>query len=187
MTAFAPSKLADIWNDAWQRLRRGVVDHKAATRHPVLATIGLDGFAEARTVVLRACDPVAASLSVYTDARSHKINELHAHPGATLLFWDPRARLQIRARVRMAIATGEALTDLWASLPEGARAVYGGDPAPGRPIDGPDAHEPKPDPAQFARLDGSVISLEALHLIEPKHLRARFERADGFQGQWLAP
>ena len=52
-------------------------------RTPVLATTGLDGVAQARTVVLREVRRTSEQLLIYTDARSPKVAELLAQPLAS--------------------------------------------------------------------------------------------------------
>lgn len=171
----------------WDRLVRGARDRRARARHPTLATVGLGGGAEARTVVLRAADRAAATVEIHTDTLSAKIAELRAEPRATLHVWDARARLQIRLRVAIEILEGPDALDAWARVPEAARLSYGASPPPGRPIAAPDAHAPAADPARFARLLARVEAIDTLHLGAERHARAIFRREDGFAGRWLAP
>lgn len=86
----------------WLRLGRGVGDRKADARHPIFSTIGAGG-PEARVVVLRQADRAAATISVYTDMRSAKINTLAQEPRVSLLVWEQKARLQIRLHVQAEI------------------------------------------------------------------------------------
>lgn len=172
--------LEETLNDVWQRLGRGVADRKAPARHPVLATVGETG-GEARMVVLRGADRATSCLEVHTDAASTKVKELRANPNASLLIWDQKARLQIRLRVTISIAEGDA--DIWARVPDTARGVYGGTPPPGASIDSPHDHAQNPTPARFAVLTGHIREIETLTLDTP-HRRARF--CDG-SAQWIAP
>jgi len=181
----AAPDLGALFEEVWQRLRRGVADRRAAARHPVLATTGTAGGAEARVVVLRAADRAAGRLQVHTDAASAKVAELAAEPRASLLVWDARARLQVRLRVRVAVRPGSAVE--WARVPEGARRAYGGHPAPGTQLAGPEGHDPAPDPARFTVLEAEIAEIEVLRLADERHLRARFRRAEGWRGAWLAP
>jgi hypothetical protein len=171
----------------WQRLGRGVADRRAPARHPVLATAGLHGGAAARVVVLRAADRAAARIEVHTDTASGKIAELRADPACALVVWDPRAQLQIRLSATATILTGDAAASRWARIPDGARTNYGGSPAPGAPLSDPDDHAPGATSDRFAVLDLALDAIETLHLGRDRHRRARFLRADGFAGQWIAP
>ncbi len=182
----AADSLEATLDEVWARLARGVADARAPARHPVLATQGTRGFAEARTVVLRGADRAAARLEIHTDARSAKAAELAAAPGATVHVWDKGARLQMRLRVAVEIVTGAEADAAWARVPEGARLQYGGAPAPGAEIAAPDAHAPGAERAQFALLACAVREIETLRLGEP-HARALFLAEAGWHGRWLAP
>jgi hypothetical protein len=59
-------------------------------------------------------------------------------------------------------------------------------PAPGTPIAAALDYRKTPDPAAFAVLRCTVQTIDAVHL-GPNHRRARFDAADGWHGQWLAP
>ena len=177
------SDLAATLATAWSTLEAGTRDRAAAARHIVLATTGPDG-PEARLLVLRAADRAAGTLTLWTDAATAKAAQLAEDPRAALLVWDPEARLQIRLRARIALRPGTPAE--WAALPAAARALYGGTPAPGDPVTSPGAHRPDPDPARFAILAATLHEIETLRLADP-HERARFARADGFAGTWLAP
>jgi len=170
----------------WARLVRGVGDRHAAARNPTLATVSPAGWPEARTVVLRAADPVAGTLDIHTDPRSAKVASLQANPRAVLHVWDPAAHLQIRAAVVVQLLTGEAVAAIWARVPDPSRQSYGTMPAPGQPIADALAYDKRPDAASFAVLRCTVQVFDVLHL-GPQHRRARFERTDGWTGQWLAP
>ncbi|MEM9735118.1 MAG: pyridoxamine 5'-phosphate oxidase [Pseudomonadota bacterium] len=177
--------LAETHAEVWRRLTRGVADRRAAARHPVLATTGLTGFAEARVVVLRGAEPSMGRLEIHTDRASAKLAEATASPGATLLIWEERARLQIRLRAHLHEAPAEIQAERWARAPEGSRAVYRALPPPGTPIGAPfelgESSEPR-----FTVLWAEIQEIDTLHLGTP-HRRALFTRADGWKGTWLAP
>ena len=176
--------LADLHEDIWQRLARGVRDRRAASRHPVLATVGRAGGAEARVLVLRGASRANATLKLHTDSASGKVAELRAEPRACLLVWDAAARLQIRLRGRVEVRPGDAAE--WRRVPEGARAAYGGTP-PGAPLAAPEEVDATPDPARFTVLTARLEEIEALHLGQPHHRRARFRADEGWAGRWIAP
>ncbi|MGI1663512.1 pyridoxamine 5'-phosphate oxidase family protein [Palleronia sp. KMU-117] len=171
----------------WQRLARGVADRRAPARHPVLATAGQNGGAAARVVVLRAADRANARIEVHTDTASGKIAEVTADPACALVVWDPRAQVQIRLTATASILSGADAAGRWARIPEGARTNYGGAPAPGTPLADPAEHRPGATFDRFAVLDLRIDAIETLHLGRDRHRRARFERADGFAGRWIAP
>jgi pyridoxine/pyridoxamine 5'-phosphate oxidase len=176
-------ELAEMLEEVWQRLARGVADRRAAARHPVLATVGAEGGGEARMLVLRGVDRSGARLELHTDSASGKVADIEAEPRATLLVWDSRARLQIRLRVHVGVRPGS--TGEWQRLPKGAREAYGGTP-PGTALGAPEEADAVPDPARFAILTAQVREIEALWLGTP-HRRARFRAAEDWQGMWVAP
>ncbi|MEM8792590.1 MAG: pyridoxamine 5'-phosphate oxidase family protein [Pseudomonadota bacterium] len=186
--------MADWWEtleetraEVWRRITRGVADRRAPARHPALATQGLDGFAEARVVVLRGADQEAATLEIHTDTASAKVTELRAASGATLLVWEEMASLQIRLRCNIEIVEGEEAAARWKLVPAGSRKVYGGDPPTGQPIDRPQDFTPTPDPDRFAVLTCKIAEIETVHLGREQHRRALFRASDGWRGQWLVP
>lgn len=178
--------LAELQAQVWARLVRGVGDRHAPARHPTFATVSPGGWPEARTVVLRAVDPVAGTLDVHTDIASAKVAALHANPRAALHVWDSAAHLQTRIAVMVTILTGDDVADIWARVPDPSRQSYGTRPAPGTPIAGALAYDKPADVASFAVLRCEVQGIDAVHL-GPQHRRARFDRQDGWAGQWLAP
>ena len=178
--------LDSLHAQVWTLLGRGVADRHAAARLPTLATTSPAGWPEARTVVLRAADAEAATLDIHTDVASAKVADLRHNPSATLHIWDPAAHLQTRIKATVTLLTGEAVAAIWAKVPDPARQSYGTRPSPGQPIASGLAYDKAPDLSTFAVLRCSVQVLDVLHL-GPQHRRARFERADGWMGQWLSP
>ncbi|QDA36123.1 pyridoxamine 5'-phosphate oxidase (plasmid) [Paracoccus liaowanqingii] len=180
------ANLAELHDQAWLRLVRGVADRRAPARHPTLATVSPHGWPESRTVVLRAADPAAGVVEVHTDALSDKMAGLDMVPRAALHVWDASAHLQIRLQVQVAILTGAEAEATWNALPQQTRHSYGTRPAPGQPIPEALAYAKPADPSRFAILRCEVQRMDLLHL-GPDHRRARFDREDGWAGCWLAP
>ena len=179
-------ELGSLYDHAWQRLQRGVHDRHAPARHPTLATVSPDGLPKARTVVLRAADKLQARLEIHTNLHSSKIADLMARPVAALHVWDNGSRLQIRAEAEVEIASGAAVADTWARVPDRSRTAYSSSHKPGHPIASALAYDNEPDPSVFAVLHLNIRSLELLHL-GPDHRRAHFTRESGWAGQWLVP
>ena len=175
-----------LYDHLWTRLTQGVNDRHAPARHPTLATVSENGMPQARTVVLRSADKQAATLVIYTDIHSEKVNALRATPVAALHVWDASEQLQIRIEANVTILTGEEVSEHWQRLPEHARNAYSSGPEPGEPIADSIAYTKTPDESAFAVLYLEVQTIEALHLIQ-HHRRAVFKRADNWAGQWLVP
>jgi hypothetical protein len=179
--------LDGLRDGVWQRLSRGVADASAPARHPTLATVGLQGGPEVRTVVLRAADRASGAVQVHTDTGSAKVAELRKTPLAALHVWDHTAHLQIRLRGTVDIGTGDQVAHLWSRVPDGSRASYGVTPAPGTPIPASDAYQRIPDAGRFAVLTMSIAQIDVVHLSGDYHRRAVFTRQDGWHGGWRAP
>ncbi|MFK7942881.1 MAG: pyridoxamine 5'-phosphate oxidase family protein [Paracoccaceae bacterium] len=179
--------LEDLHDRVWSVLERGVAERDAPARHPVLATAGLKGGAEARVVVLRAAARVDAVLEVHTDTATAKIGELARDPMATLLVWDSETRLQIRVRSRVEIMKGAGAAQVWQRVPQGARGVYGVVPLPGQEIDTPDAFEPGANADRFAVLTARAQAIDVVYLGEKEHRRALYLADDNWHGSWRAP
>ncbi len=182
-----PGVTLSAWHAAvWAMLVAGVRDAAAPARLPLLATVGPDGWPQARTVVLRAADAVAGVVEVHTDVLSSKVAALRANPRATLHVWDAGARLQVRLRCAVTVLTGAAVHDQWDRVPDLSRIAYGAVPPPGTPVAGPTDYVTLPGPGRFAVLHCQVEVVDVLHLGSP-HRRAGFGRAEGWRGQWLVP
>jgi hypothetical protein len=179
--------LTSTLDETWSHLSRGIADRRAPARHPTLATVGRDGGAEARTVVLRSADRSTDTLEAFTDTATSKLEEIRSAPRVTLHIWQPRVRLQIRLRAAATIVTGSAVAEVWTTLSTASRRDYGRQPAPGTPIDTPEDHRTSGEAGRFAVLRFTLAEIETLHLGREQHYRALFRRADGWSGTWLAP
>lgn len=178
--------LDTLFDHVWSRLVRGVHDRHAPARHPTLGTVTPQGLPQLRTVVLRAADKADATLRMYTDLHSAKVAELRAAPVAALHVWDSSAHLQTRISGVVTIVAGPDVAPVWDQMPEHGRRAYGSAPPPGHPVATSLDYAKVPDPAAFAILHLQVDMIDVLHL-GPDHRRARFDRANNWAGQWLAP
>ncbi len=178
-------QLDTLHGHAWQRLVRGVHDRHAPARHPTLATVSPEGLPQARTVVLRAADPLQGRLEIHTHLHSSKIADLRATPVAALHVWDSGSRLQIRVEADVEIASGADVAARWARVPAQSRSAYSSH-RPGHAIADALAYDHQPDPALFAVVHLHVRALDLLHL-GIHHRRAAFHRERQWAGQWLAP
>jgi pyridoxamine 5'-phosphate oxidase len=163
-----------------------VLKHK---KHPfryfTLTTIALDGSPHSRTVVLRGFDPEKLTLTVYTDKRSSKFEELSNDNRAELLFYDPGQLLQIVIKARLIEST---LSDqIYSHLPEPSKKDYCIQPSPGKPIKNPDQVEYFLNQGFLVALKFEATQLEYLKLKRPNHLRAKFLSSKNWEGVFLAP
>lgn len=168
-------ELGTLYEHAWQRLVRGVHDRHALARYPTLATVSPYGLPKTRTVVLRAADKSHDRLEIHTNLHWSKIADLMARPVAALHVWDSGSRLQIRLEADVEIASGAAVTDTWARVPDRSRTAYSSSHTPGHPIPSALAYDNAPDLAVFAVLHLNIRALDLLHL-GVDHRRAQFTR-----------
>ncbi|MGY6741894.1 MAG: pyridoxamine 5'-phosphate oxidase family protein [Cecembia sp.] len=181
----------DVFSALKHELHRGALDKKHPFRFVVLSTSGGHGV-DSRYVVLRSIDE-ALHFFIFTDSRSEKINELIAYPYASLLFYHPQKRVQIRVQANSIIhQQNETAKHRWKSVQGEARKAYQSILPPGHPIHEPGAafswNENLADFSFFSVIELIPTSIELLQLNGLEHLRIRFTYSDGdWTGQWLAP
>jgi pyridoxamine 5'-phosphate oxidase len=185
--------LESILAAAWTGLERGAASAAEDWHWPVLASVeACSPAADARVVVLRRAERTLRELEVHSDARAHKLVQLHAHPRACLVFHDRRRQLQLRAWVHATVHAGDPTARrAWDRLPGSSHRTYLAPRTPGEPTPAPDPNLPsdlraalpdrteaEPGFARFAALVLRVQRLEWLRLDRTGHQRARFEWSD---------
>jgi hypothetical protein len=173
-------------------LRQGATDPGSPWRNLALASVGLDGSPQIRTVVLRAFDSGACRLDVHTDIRSAKHAELTANPLAALHGWDSADHIQLRLAGRVTLHNRDVVTaQAWADLRPASRATYRVQPGPGTRLEQPEsvAEADEADAyACFCVVRLQLARLEYLHLGQTSHRRARFQWEHGaMTAMWLVP
>jgi pyridoxine/pyridoxamine 5'-phosphate oxidase len=175
------------------RLIRGVRDRRSAFHLMTLASSDESGRPRLRTVVLRGVDHQLSDVSFHTDARSAKFRELSARPACAMLFYDPRAHIQVRLEGRAQLHREDTVAlAAWEKSTPQARRCYAIEPAPGTPIDDPRAAEfaaDQPRPRErFVRVVVAIERIEWLYLRAEGHRRAAFANDGGrFTAHWLVP
>ena len=178
---------------AWELLQRGATDRRSPFHIGTVATVDEDGHPRARGVVLRDCNPEEQWLRFNTDRRSPKMIQMAANPEAAMLFYDEKAKVQLRLRVRLEPMDTETVAKVWERTPSYSRKCYQVTQAPGTAISQPsdvvfDAESTEDGEPNFAPIRARVESMEWLYLAAKGHRRARFE-FDGAEAkaQWLVP
>ncbi len=185
MTAMLAT-LDDIRKEIAARLKDAADNRRAPMHTPVVASAD----AELRVMVLRNFDPELWTLRFHTDARAPKCATITEDSKLGVLFYDPAAKTQIRARGQGRIITQGQLVDAaWAASSEYARRCYLAIDAPGaraseatsglpREVEGikPDEASLLPARDNFAVLDIALDALDWLYLAHDGHRRARFRR-----------
>ena len=165
---------------------------------PVVGTA--DG--DLRVMVLRAFDLASRTLRFHTDVRSPKVAAIRGDPSITVLFYDPEAKVQIRARGIGRVNTDDALVDAaWDQATPFAKRCYLAESAPGGSsesavsglpdwVEGinPSAAQVAPGRENFAVLLVRIEAFDWLYLANTGHRRARFEVSEERMiGNWLVP
>lgn len=189
--AYADS-LPETLAHALRLLSRGVADRRSVFHTPSLATTDAAGVASVRTVVLRGFDPATRILRFHSDRRAAKLRHIAADPRVSVHVYDPHAAIQLRLSGTARMHCDDAVADAaWERSSAMGRAVYGVTPAPGDPIDAPDAvaHDDGIGRAQFAVVEMRMAGLEWLWLQARGHRRARFswDRDGDLASEWLVP
>lgn len=193
--------LGETLLESWRMLERGVADRRHGFHHPVLATIGVDGSPEARTVILRKADQATRSIIIHTDQRSQKIMEMTAAPRVALHCYDPQRKIQLRLNGTASLHHGDEIAAArWQASQRMSRVCYSIAPGPGVAIDQGgaftlrqhDAAAPEHTVPGFENFVAVIIRmdrLEWLFLAVEGHRRARFNWRgdDAVSSTWLAP
>lgn len=185
--------LDEVRADAFRRLSHGAAHRRSPFHAPALATVDAQERPGVRTVVLRGFDPAARLLTMHSDVRAAKIDEVRAEPHIMLHAWDARGRIQLRVWARASLRLGEAARTDWARLHPRSRATYAVVPTPGTPLDDPADADRQRLPGSEAFLNFAVIEavmdrLDWLHLARAGNRRARFAWLGGVEtASWVVP
>ena len=157
-------------------------------RLPVVSTVDDRGHPDSRIVVLRAFDTATREVVFHTDIRSPKVTHLRAHPRCGALFYDPDARLQVRARCTAVVHhLDDRCRREFDALPPHTRATYADPHPPGdvAPFDAPYDYPPRPPVdegfafRQFAAVVCAVAEMDVLELHADGHRRVRLRWEGG--------
>lgn len=187
----------------WTALDAGARRAKHPFHTPVVATGGADD-CDARVVVLRRASPEARELAFHTDARAPKVRLLQRCHTTAWVFYDPAAKVQVRAKGPTTVHIGDATAaQAWARTKLMSRRCYLAEVAPSTPADAPTsglpaaliersptAQESEAGFVNFAVCVTTVARLEWLYLAARGHRRAVFTwdaAAARWRGTWLTP
>ncbi|SLN42105.1 pyridoxamine 5'-phosphate oxidase [Falsiruegeria litorea R37] len=179
--------LDTAWAQAWDILQQAIAEDRSPLRFVTLATVDAQNAPQLRTVVLRDLDARAATLSVFTDARSHKVGELDTNDAVSLHLWAPDQLIQLRLSGQTVITQGEPMRSDWQKVPDHMREAYGHVPSPGTKIDASDAWTVQPNIENFAKITVTLSQFDIVCLSSDGHWRAEFLRKNNWKGDWLSP
>ena len=106
-------KLDDFLEFGWAQIYRGKADKKSPARHLTFVTSSIDGFPNARTLVMRRCDQKNNYIEFHTDTASSKMFALKENPRAGIHIWLPKVQLQIQMEVIVQIKVGDITIPYW--------------------------------------------------------------------------
>lgn len=178
--------------EAWRVLGRGTVDRRAPMHTPAVATTGLDGRPQVRTVVLRGLDVANRSLRFHTDRRSGKFSELTADPRIAILGYDAGRKVQLRiGGVATLHGESELAEQAWAGSRPMSMMCYRQARSPGSALLTPQLDDASlPDGREnFTVVVVTITEVEWLYLAAQGHRRARFTWGIGgaLSAAWIAP
>ena len=191
--------LDDVKTEIFQRLDDGAKRRKSPLHTPVVGTADADQ----RVMVLREFDAETRTLRFHTDARSPKCADIGEGTPVGVLFYDPEAKTQIRARGTGRIERSGPIADAaWAASTNFAKRCYLAEDAPGN-LSGegtsglpawaeginPTDEQILPARENFAVLLVELDRLDWLYLANTGHRRAVFEASEGdeLSGRWVVP
>lgn len=195
--------LQEIFDGCFRELGRGVVDRRHGFHVPAIATVGLDGAPQVRSVVLRRVDAAEGILSCHSDARSGKVAELAREPRMTWHFYAPELKLQLRVLSNAEyLRVGAVADEAWSRSELSSRRCYLAPRAPGAECDAPSPNLPPelvgrrptveeslPGREHFGVVRARSLAIDWLWLGADGHRRARFTRetSGAWAGAWIEP
>ncbi len=196
-------RLPDFYEDAekslaeaWRLIEEGVRNRRSPFHTPVVATCGLDGCPQSRIVVLRDGDRDARTLRFHTDRRSQKVAEINRDARATMLFFDPVAKVQLRVLGAATVHHDDAVSSAaWSNTRSFSRICYRVRPGPGVKIETPSdlefqdgGEDDDGGRDMFCAVVFSVDAIEWLFLAHQGNRRLVFDWRNGsLETTWLVP
>ena len=172
-------------DDALKTIQRGTVDRKSSFKLPVLSSTG-DNEVFQRIVVARRYNEHDHSLIIYTDHESKKYHQLKTNPSCSLLFWDPKKRLQVQVAGEASFLDDKL--DYWDKLNENQKKDYVINPFPGTEISSADGFSYDSAEHRFEVISIHFNTLDVLELSPDGHRRAKsILNKNGRKDFWLAP
>jgi pyridoxamine 5'-phosphate oxidase len=190
--------------ETFRLLKTGAANRRSPSHTAVVATIDGDGTPSQRVMIVRQVDVQGRTVRFHTDSRSTKVALLKSVNSASVLVYDPDAKIQLRLSGKAWIETGSADVDAaWEASTLFARRCYMAEAGPGdlwlHPTSGlpgwiegkqPDDNQIAPARPNFALLMFEFDRLEWLYLANQGHRRALWHWDDAhekWQGNWLIP
>lgn len=182
----------------------GATERRSEAHCPTVATLDANGLPSQRVMILRHVNWAARKLRFHTDARSTKTLTLSKRNAASVLFYLPEAKIQLRLNGTISMTTtGDEVDQAWNNATLFARRAYMATTAPGtvveEPVSGlpafiegrqPTEQDITPARENFALLHVEFDTVEWLYLANSGHRRARWRwglDCANWEGRWLIP
>jgi pyridoxamine 5'-phosphate oxidase len=191
--------LISIESDCWSRITEGVLHSSHPFNQPVFANANPVG-ANMRTVVLRKASATEKTISLYTDIRSGKWEELLKNPSISWLFYDHESRIQIRLSGKASLHQNDELANhSWANVNMNSRKNYSSILIPSTKINDPEnifqqntnttEKNSEEGRENFGVVVTTILWMEWLWLNPGCHYKANFiYNINGeFTSSWLVP
>ena len=190
--------------EARRLIEPGAIDRRSEAHCPTVATLDASGLPSQRVMILRHVDWAARKLRFHTDARSTKTLTLSKRNAASVLFYLPEAKIQLRLSGAISITTaGDEIDQAWDNATLFARRAYMATTAPGTVVEQPvsglpafiEGRQPTDEDIAPARKNFAILHVEFdivewLYLANSGHRRARWRwnaATTNWEGCWLIP
>ena len=180
----------DIYENILECLDKCVKDRVSDYHTFSLATSSND-IAEIRTVVLRGYDKEKQSIIFHTNNLTGKINEIRDNPNVGALFYDKKAKIQIRCNgVAVINNMDQFCRDRWDKMSHQSKECYYQNITPGKIVEDPKIVKNKLEnklSQNFTVITININKIDWLYLSSAGHTRVKFMKENQFLGQWIAP
>jgi pyridoxamine 5'-phosphate oxidase len=184
------SNVDEIYGNIWKCLNKGVND-RFSDYHTFSLATSSKNIAEIRTVVFRGYDREKQSIIFHTNNLTNKINEIQDNPNVGALFYDRKAKIQIRCNGDAVINNmDQYCKERWNKMSAQSQECYYQNISPGENIEHPEIVENKREnklSENFTVVTINISKIDWLYLSSTGHTRVKFLKNNGFTGQWIAP
>ena len=177
--------LSQILDDCKNQLSIAVKNKKHPFRLFTLSTQKKDRGSQMRTVVIRDFNQDNLHFTIYTDARSNKVEQLNLYNQAQFLFYDSTRLVQLIFETEL--ISIEEDNYIYESLPEKMKKDYTSIKPPGSKLKAPNVIKYDFSRVYFRKITFQSLSMEYLKLKRPNHLRVHFSKSDQWKGCFLTP
>jgi pyridoxamine 5'-phosphate oxidase len=180
----------EIYENIWKCLDKGVND-RFSDYHTFSLATSPENIAEIRTVVLRGYDRKNQSIIFHTNNLTNKIIEIQNNSSVGALFYDRKAKIQIRCNGNAIINNmDQYCEERWNKMSAQSKECYYQNISPGANIEYPEIVKNKLEnklSENFTVVTINISKIDWLYLSSTGHTRVKFLKNNGFIGQWIAP